>query len=164
MSRIHSFPPIAAPDARILILGSMPGTASLAARQYYAHPRNLFWTILGAALGEPLAQLPYEERTAALIRHQIALWDVLHSCERTGSLDSAIKPATQIANDIAGFFQAHPAIVKVLFNGGLAETAYRRHTAGLPTPPGERLPSTSPAHAALDFASKLIRWQAALSL
>ncbi len=165
MPRIVGFPPIASPNARLLILGSMPGEASLTAGQYYAHPRNLFWPILGEALGEPLTELPYEERATTLIYHGIALWDVLYSCERQGSLDAAIDPATQVVNDFAGFFATHPAIDTVLFNGGLAESTFRKHAgksvAGRPLR-CIRLPSSSPAHAALPFEAKLARWQAAL--
>ena len=165
MPRICSFPPISAADARILILGSMPGEASLAAGQYYAHPRNLFWPILGEILGQPLPALSYPERLECLKQRGIAVWDVLHSCERAGSLDAAIDPATLQANDFAAFFRSHPTIEKVLFNGGLAETAFRRHVRPqLGTMPlqFQRLPSTSPAHAALDFTAKLERWRTAL--
>ena len=166
MPLVHSFPPIAAPDARLLILGSMPGEASLRAEQYYAHPRNLFWRLLGDALGEPLPDLPYPQRIGILMERGIAVWDVLHSCERTGSLDSAIAPASIRANDFCAFFGGHAAITRVLFNGGLAETAFRRHVRPhLSTLPlhCQRLPSSSPAHAALDYAAKLARWRAALT-
>jgi len=166
VNRIHSFAPVAAPDARILILGSMPGEASLAAGQYYAHPRNLFWPILGTILDAPLPGLPYAERLAILQQHGIALWDVLHSCERQGSLDSAIATSSIRPNDFVEFFRNHPGIVRVLFNGSLAESAFRRHVQPqLPVCALRciRLPSTSPAHAALDFAAKLTRWQEALS-
>lgn len=166
MPLVHSFPPIAAPDARLLILGSMPGEASLRAQQYYAHPRNLFWRLLGDVLGEPLSDLPYPQRIETLRERGIAVWDVLHSCERTGSLDSAIAPASIRANDFGAFFGDHIAISRVLFNGGFAETAFRRHVhPHLGTLPlhCQRLPSSSPAHAALDYAAKLARWRAALT-
>ena len=165
MPLVHSFPPIAAPDARLLILGSMPGEASLRAGQYYAHPRNLFWRLLGDVLGEPLPDQPYAQRVEILKDRGIAVWDVLHSCERTGSLDSAIAPASIRANDFAAFFGGHIAITRVLFNGGLAETAFRRHVrphlGALPLD-CQRLPSSSPAHAALDYVTKLARWRAVL--
>ena len=162
MAHIESFPPIAAPDARILILGSMPGAASLRAAQYYAHPRNLFWRLLGDILGQPLPNLDYAERLIVLQQHGIAVWDVLQSCERHGSLDSAIDPASIRANDFAGFFRAHPAITRVLFNGGLAASSFRRYVRpelGDLALEFQRLPSTSPAHAALDYAAKLAQWR-----
>ena len=166
MNRIQSFAPVAAPDAHTLILGSMPGQASLAAGQYYAHPRNLFWPILGTIFEAPLPDLPYAERLGVLQQHRVALWDVLHSCERRGSLDSAIAESSIQPNNFAEFFRKHPGIVRVLFNGSLAESTFRRHVQ--PQLPAcalrcIRLPSTSPAHAALDFNAKLARWREALS-
>jgi hypoxanthine-DNA glycosylase len=165
-ARIHSFRPIAARDARILVLGSMPGRRSLEARQYYAHRQNAFWRILGALLGfEPSA--PYAARVRALKAARIAVWDVLHSCEREGSLDASIE--AEIANDFERFFRAHPRLRQVFFNGAKAEVSFRRHVR-----PGlgralrgrvlryTRLPSTSPAHAALPFARKLAAWRAIL--
>lgn len=107
MPRIHSFDPIAAPDAEILILGSMPGRASLAAGQYYAHAQNAFWRIMAELLGFD-ATAPYAERTQALKSARIALWDVLHSCEREGSLDTNIDRETLVANDFAAFLREHP--------------------------------------------------------
>lgn len=161
MPRVRSFPPVAAPDAEILVLGSMPGEASLAANRYYAHPRNAFWPIVGALLGlAPNAA--YEERLAALTKARIALWDVLHSCHREGSLDSAIDPATQRPNDFAKFFRAHRSIRRVCFNGAKAEHAYR--TQVLAEGIGAdleylRLPSTSPANASWSFERKLEAWR-----
>jgi len=160
-ARIRSFPPIAARDARVLVLGSMPGRRSLEARQYYAHRQNAFWKILGRLLGfEPSA--PYAARARALKDARIALWDVLHSCVREGSLDASIE--AEIANDFARFFRAHPRLSHVFFNGAKAEASFRRHV-----PPGagaalryRRLPSTSPAHASLSFARKLAAWRAIL--
>jgi len=160
--RARSFPPIARPDARILILGSMPGLASLAANQYYAHPRNAFWPIMGELLGFP-PQLDYPARTAALCRVRIAVWDVLYSCRRQGSLDSAIDDNTLVANDLAGFLAGHPAIRHVFFNGAKAESCFRRHIK-LAMPEREiafnRLPSTSPSHAGRSFEQKLLSWRA----
>lgn len=139
----------------------MPGRASLTAGCYYAHPHNAFWRILGELLGFD-ARAPYPERIAALLAARIALWDVLHSCERVGSLDASIGRATEQANDFAGFLAAHPAIRLIAFNGALAEAAFRRHVRELPDdgPPARvRLPSTSPAHASLRYADKLAAWR-----
>ena len=119
------FPPIASPDARILILGSMPGQASLAAGQYYAHPRNAFWPIMGALFGAG-PELPYAQRLERLASAGIALRDVIGRCERAGSLDSAIAPASIEANDFAGLFAACPGIDHVFFNGTAAATLFRR--------------------------------------
>lgn len=165
-TRIQSFLPIAAEDARILILGSMPGRASLAARQYYAHRQNAFWKILGRLLGfEPSA--PYAARIRALKSARIAVWDVLHSCVREGSLDASIE--AEIANDFARFLRAHPRLTHVFFNGSKAEASFRRHVRpalGQALRGRDlrftRLPSTSPAHASLPFARKLAAWRAIL--
>ncbi|GMV56087.1 MAG: DNA-deoxyinosine glycosylase [Betaproteobacteria bacterium] len=161
MSRIQGFPPIADADARVLILGSMPGLASLRAGEYYAHPRNAFWPIMGALIGAAPA-LPYAVRVALLRTHGIALWDVLASCVRSGSLDAGIEPGSVIANDFASFFRTHTAIRRIYFNGAAAEASFRRHVLpGLASPilPHHRLPSTSPAHAAMSFERKLAAWR-----
>jgi double-stranded uracil-DNA glycosylase len=158
----QSFPPIARETARVLILGTMPGGASLRAQQYYAHPRNQFWPILGALLGFDPAS-PYDARVAALRAADIALWDVLRSCIRPGSLDSAIEPRSTVPNDFAGFLAAHPQIRRICFNGAKAAALYARLVQPQLTGGREirqlRLPSTSPAHAALPFAAKLQAWQ-----
>ena len=160
--RVRSFAPVASADARILILGSMPGVASLNAGQYYAHPQNRFWPIMGRLLGFDPAQTAYAKRKACLTEAGIALWDVLQSCERPGSLDSAIRRETQIANDFAAFFAAHPLICRVYFNGAHAEQVFRRYVRPSLSEPGAlaftRLPSTSPAHASLSFDDKLAQW------
>jgi hypoxanthine-DNA glycosylase len=158
----RSFPPIATPDARILILGSMPGQASLAAGQYYAHPRNAFWPLMGSLLKFDSAQ-NYPARVKALNDSRIAVWDVLASCQRPGSLDAAIAKDSVVANDLIGFLAAHRLIRRIFFNGTAAEKLFRRHI--MPTLATKnlqlaRLPSTSPAHAALHFAQKLAAWRA----
>lgn len=161
----ESFPPIASPQARILILGSMPGQASLKAFQYYAHPQNLFWKVLGEAFGfDPRAD--YAIRVAALNAHHIAVWDVLASCHRPGSLDADIDTRSAIPNDLPGFLQQHPHIRRICLNGGAAATLFQRyfkHT--LPaTLECLRLPSTSPANASIPLAQKKQAWQTALRL
>lgn len=163
----RSFPPIAAPDARVLILGSMPGVASLEAQRYYAHPRNAFWRIVGELYGfEP--SLPYEARCERLRAAGVAVWDVLKSCRREGSLDSAIERDSEEANDFAGFLANHRQVGLIAFNGRKAETAFRRHVVpALDGPTRERLglvllPSTSPAHAGVAYEEKLAAWRGAL--
>ncbi len=165
MAAIQSFPPVAAPDARLLILGSMPGEASLRAGRYYAHERNAFWRIMGDLLGAGPA-LPYAERLQRLQAAGIALWDVIADCERSGSLDAAIVKTSVRPNDFARFFAEHPGIDRVFFNGATAETSFRRHV--LPQLAGCtlalcRLPSTSPAHAARAYAEKLAAWSVILA-
>jgi hypoxanthine-DNA glycosylase len=151
--------PVIAPDTRILILGSFPGAASLAAQQYYAHPRNQLWPILSALVGEDLAGRAYAERLPRLLAHRIGLWDVLGACERKGSLDAAIRnPA---ANDFARLRLLCPNLDTVGFNGQ-ASGKFAPQFAGA----GYRtvvLPSTSPAHAAMSFEQKLQCWRALLA-
>ena len=162
--RIRSFAPVARQDAETLILGSMPGVASLAAGQYYAHPRNAFWPILAKLLRiDPVSA--YDERLRALVAAKIALWDVLQSCERSGSLDTSIHRSTQQPNDFRTFFRTHPRITRVVLNGTKAYDTFRR-CVHEPIP-GERIevfrvPSTSPANASWSFDRKLEAWQAAL--
>ena len=159
----RGFPPIAAPDARLLILGSLPGRASLAAQQYYAQPQNSFWRIMGALFGAG-PDVPYAERADRLRASGIALWDVCREAVRPGSLDAAIDLTTVVTNDFERFFSQHPRIAHVCVNGNTAHRLYvRRAQSGLPEPlsslPLHLLPSTSPAHASLRFAQKLQRWR-----
>ncbi|MEO8203570.1 MAG: DNA-deoxyinosine glycosylase [Betaproteobacteria bacterium] len=167
MLRVRSFPPIEDASARVLILGSMPGAASLAAARYYAHPQNLFWPIMGALLGAPPG-LTYGARVRLLKARGIAVWDVLESCVREGSLDSAIEEDTIAVNDFAAFYRAHPLISAVFFNGAKAEAAYRRYVRAAVEGEGAprayfRMPSTSPAHATLSFGQKLEAWKGVLA-
>lgn len=161
MDTIHSFPPLASSQARILILGSIPGKLSLQAQQYYAHPRNAFWPIMQALLDIDLAQ-SYAARCQQLMAHRIALWDVLHSCQRRSSLDSDIIESSIAANDFRGFLARHPQIRAIYFNGAKAEHSFRRHVLPQLEPPAAlrlvRLPSTSPAHAALQLSAKIQAW------
>jgi hypoxanthine-DNA glycosylase len=163
MARARSFPPLARKDARVLILGSMPGVASLRERQYYAHAQNQFWPIMGRLFSAG-RELDYEERVRALVRQRVAVWDVLKSCEREGSLDGDIDPASERPNDFRRFFDEHPQVRSVFFNGGKAQAAFTRHVLPrLPALPARlslvRLPSTSPAHAGMPRAAKLRAWQ-----
>lgn len=163
MTTIHSFPPNADPDARLLILGSMPGAASLRAGQYYAHPRNGFWIIMHELFGiDP--GLPYPQRLAALRQNGIALWDVLKSCMRIGSLDSDIDDTSIVPNDFAGFFLAHPRITRICFNGTKAEQSYIRFVLPMLDEssrdiPSMKLPSTSPANASYSLQRKIDAWR-----
>lgn len=160
MPTIHSFQPIAGNHAKILILGSMPGEASLAANQYYAHRRNAFWPII-AQLLQIHSDAPYAERITALQSSPIALWDVLKSCKRSGSLDSSIEADTQISNDFQSFFAVHTKITHVFFNGGKAEACFKRYVLAendLCRMKLSRLPSTSPANARLSFDDKCKIW------
>ena len=163
----QSFAPITAPSAVILILGSLPGTRSLAEQQYYAQPRNAFWKIMGA-LFDAGPELPYAERTGRLTQNAIALWDVVASAERPGSLDSAIVPSSVVVNNFRGLFETHAGIELVCFNGVKSAELYERQV--LPTLEDdfghiryERLPSTSPAHAAMRYEEKLERWSTVLA-
>ncbi|MFZ1852828.1 MAG: DNA-deoxyinosine glycosylase [Nitrosomonas sp.] len=158
---VQSFPPVVGERARILILGSMPGEASLAAKQYYAHPRNAFWPIMTKWLEIPLDGVSYQERVAALQASPIALWDVLKSCKRLGSLDSNIQIATQTINDFQNFFSIYRKVTHVFFNGGKAEICFKRYVLplnNLPQPTLIRLPSTSPANAKLSLEEKCQIW------
>ena len=163
---VESFPPLFNGSAHVLILGSMPGMVSLSAGQYYAHPRNAFWRIMRGIFGID-ESLPYSHRTTALLNQGLAVWDVLKACVRQGSLDSDIVSHSIVANDFKTLFEQCPAIGKIVFNGSTAEQTYNRHV--LPTLdlkhaaiPAVRLPSTSPAHAGLDFEGKLNAWRNAL--
>lgn len=163
-SRGHAsgFPPIATSGARVLVLGTMPGVASLRAQRYYAHPRNAFWPIM-QALFDIDAGADYGERCARLCACGVAVWDVLAHCERPGSLDADIRANSVVANDFASFFGEHPALRAICFNGATAQALFRRHVAAaieLPeTTSCVRLPSTSPAHAGVHVADKLRAWR-----
>jgi len=164
--KIYSFDPVIGGSPQALILGSMPGKRSLEMQQYYAHPQNAFWRILGELLSFPTA-LSYPQRLACLTERGIALWDVLHSCERAGSLDAAIQ--MEAPNDLPGLLEAHPGIRLVCCNGGKSWEAFHRHILPrlcekrLAALELRRLPSTSPANARLTYAQKLLAWQSALA-
>ncbi|WP_290869966.1 DNA-deoxyinosine glycosylase [Aquabacterium sp.] len=158
--RLQGLAPIVAPGARLLVLGSFPSVASLAAQQYYAHPRNAFWPILSAIWGlegaDALQHRPYAERLPVVHARGLAIWDVYAGCERQGSLDSAIRAAEP--NDLAALIRSVPTLVAIAHNGGeSARHRQRTEALGLPV---FKLPSTSPANASWPFARKLAAWRA----
>jgi hypoxanthine-DNA glycosylase len=168
MTLTTGFPPVATPDIRVLILGSMPGMRSLALSQYYGHSRNLFWPLMEELVGVPAAA-PYAERLVRLNATGIGLWDSLKAAERPGSLDSSIVPHSEVANDFPSFLAEHEQVRAIAFNGKKSESAFTKHVlnaghaalfndiALLP------MPSTSPANASISFAQKRRRWAAILA-
>lgn len=154
--RKRGFPPVVDPDVRLLVLGSLPGDASLAAAQYYGHPRNGFWRLVGAAIEQDLPALPYEARLAALLAAGVGLWDVHAEAVRPGSLDAAIKDAAD--NDLLGLIDSLPRLRALAFNGGAAAKAGARLLAGRTDLTLVPLPSSSPAHAAMGFEAKREAW------
>ena len=164
--RQRAFPPVADAGAHVLILGSMPGQASLAASQYYAHPRNAFWPIMASICGFS-SELAYAERCHRLRAHGIALWDVLQSCIRPGSLDSSIDLRSAEVNDFASLFGELTELKLIVFNGATAEQLFRRRVLPafaqrLSGVGMQRLPSTSPAMASLSLEQKRNRWERVL--
>ncbi|MDR7058086.1 MULTISPECIES: DNA-deoxyinosine glycosylase [unclassified Sphingopyxis] len=153
--RHASFPPHVAPDTRLLILGSLPGVRSLAEQQYYAHPTNQFWRLLGAVIGQPLADLPYADRLAALREAKVGLWDVIRSAERHMSSDSQIREAE--AHDLAALIADLPDLRMIAFNGGKAAAIGRKQLPPLEGITIVDLPSSSAAHT-IGFAAKRDRW------
>ena len=151
--------PVAGPATRLLLLGSFPGVASLQAQQYYGHPRNHFWPILGTLWGCDLPALPYPDRLAVLQQHGLGLWDVYATCHRPGSLDSAITQAQP--NDVRGLAARLPLLAAIAHNGGTSAGSMRiTATSGLPV---YRLPSSSPANATWSLARKCAAWGAVLA-
>ena len=157
----EGFPPLANVDANFLVLGSLPGMRSIQEQQYYAHPRNAFWPIMQALFG---VDGDYESRRRQLIANRIAVWDVLNSAVRPGSLDADIRLDVARANDFEAFFSSHPNIGVVIFNGKKAESLFVRFVEARPNDPSARflaMPSTSPAYAAMPYSGKLARWREA---
>jgi len=153
--RLRGLPPVLAADTRVLVLGSFPGAASLAARAYYAHPRNHFWPIMSALLVEPLVDMAYPARLAALRAHRVGLWDTIVACARPGSLDADIRDAMPATP--ARVARRAPAVRLVCFNGKTAARAAPEwEAAGYAT---LALPSTSPAYTRA-LADKLAAWRA----
>jgi TDG/mug DNA glycosylase family protein len=162
------FPPIVSSRAKVLILGSFPGKESLRKQEYYGHPRNVFWFVI-SGLFHIEDTLSYPDRVKALAAHGVALWDVLLSCRRKGSLDSSIDDETVLINDFLPFFQRYKEIKWVFFNGTRAEKEYRKHVLKTVEPfcsdiNYHRLPSTSPAMAMLTKEQKLAQWSIILKL
>ena len=155
------FAPIAGQDAQVLILGTLPGQASLQRNEYYGQPHNAFWRIMGDLFGAGPA-LPYEERKRRLVAATVAVWDVCAAAHRPGSLDTSIDSASVVANDFAMFLGTHPAVRLICFNGLKSEALYRRlvrpHLPETFTVRYETLPSTSPANASMPYDEKLRRW------
>ena len=159
--RLVGLAPVYDARARLLVLGSFPGAASLQAAQYYAHPRNAFWPVMGALLGEAdLAARPYAERLQALRRHRVALWDAVAACRREGSLDTAITHAEP--SDLRELVARLPRLRAIACNGGLAHKQALRALEPIALPV-LRLPSTSPAHAGRSHADKIAAWREALA-
>ncbi|WP_413460370.1 DNA-deoxyinosine glycosylase [Herbaspirillum huttiense] len=155
---LASFAPVVAPDTRILILGSLPGTASLAIRQYYGHPRNAFWRLVGEVIGVDLYAMDYAARLATLLQHRIGLWDVIAHARRIGSLDSEIRDHS--GNDLLTLIARLPALETIAFNGGTAgKIGIKALGAKAENYRVVVLPSSSPAHAALAYEDKLARWK-----
>jgi TDG/mug DNA glycosylase family protein len=166
LSDIEGFPPIASGEPNVLILGSMPSVTSLQKQQYYGHAKNAFWPIM-AELFNFDRHLSYFQRTQILTDHRIAVWDVLQKCQRHGSLDANIAWESIQINNFELFFDQYRLIKRVFFNGGMAESVYKKHI--LPELPSRfrylqymRLPSTSPANASLNFKEKLEAWRVIL--
>lgn len=162
MAKVQSFEPIIGRRPRIIILGSMPGVASLEAVQYYAHPRNAFWPIMAELFGVD-HQADYKIRIQQIAAQPLILWDSLQSCHRPGSLDSNIDVKSARANDFAGLLQRYPDIRAIVFNGATSEKYFRQLVVpGLPQAIDIeliRMPSTSPANAGMTFEQKLKVWR-----
>jgi hypoxanthine-DNA glycosylase len=173
---LHAFAPIGSARAQLLVLGSMPGVASLTENQYYAHGRNAFWPVMQALFGGSTDT--YDNKCQILHENHIAVWDVLTQCVRPGSLDSNIRKDSVVCNDFAAFFKAQPDIRTVAFNGKAAEQLFRKHVLpDLADKPSSgvshlnlnareielvTLPSSSPAMASLNLSEKIVAWRKAL--
>lgn len=154
--KIYSFPPISDQNAKVLVLGTIPGVQSLQLNQYYGHHRNAFWKVMFTLFNEPFST-DYTLRKALVLQHKVAVWDVLQACIRQGSLDSAIKQ--EIPNDFEPFLQQHPNLTHILFNGQKAAYYFRQHVRLSTQCKLITLPSTSPANAGISFEQKQKEWQ-----
>ena len=161
-ARVQSFAPILGKHPRILILGSMPGIASLEAVQYYAHPRNVFWPIM-AELFSIDVETDYAQRIAQISEAPVILWDTLKRCDRPGSLDASIKRDSVEANDISGLLDKYPGVRAVACNGATSANYFRKLVMPQINSAVEfellPMPSTSPANARMNFAQKLAAWR-----
>lgn len=155
-ARISSFKPVYTPDAKVLILGSIPGIASLKLGEYYAHPRNHFWAFMQDVVGVD-CKLSYKERINELKKCKVALWDVLQSCVRKGSLDTAIQ--RDCPNDLRQLVSKMPRLQKILLNGRAAEKSFTKYFSATILTPAYYLPSTSPANAGYAYHEKRLKWQ-----
>jgi len=162
MEQSEGFPPVARGDARVLVLGSLPGARSLSEQQYYAHPQNAFWPIMRDLFG---VNGDYASRCSQLLENRVALWDVLHRSVRPGSMDADIQLGGAVANDFRGFLTEHTEIRLIAFNGKKAQQLFRRLVGTDVVADGivrVGLPSTSPAYASMPFSGKLAAWRNAL--
>ena len=162
MKPLYSFPPVLNTRTRVLIIGSMPGVASLQAQEYYAYKYNQFWPIIFDVFEAGRTPKNYADKRQTLLKYHLGLWDALAACTRPGSLDSRIK--TPVANDFPTLFKRYPAVHTLLFNGQAAATYFKRFYGW--NWPGKTLlilPSTSPANAALSYAQKLAGWKDAFN-
>jgi hypoxanthine-DNA glycosylase len=159
MTELHSFNPIIDNRATVLILGSMPGEVSLQKQEYYAHPQNCFWVLIYTLFGTP-TDINYEAKISFLKSRRIALWDVIQSCQRSGSLDSKI--INPVINDFADLLSNHPAISTIFFNGKKAEQLFKKNLSNLVLAGIQliTLPSSSPANAGISLAQKQEAWNA----
>ena len=156
MIRKSSFAPVVAPDTRVLILGSLPGEASLAAARYYAHPQNQFWRLAGEVIGRDIALLAYDARLASLLAARVGLWDTVASARREGSLDAALREMER--NALGDLIALLPALRAIGFNGATSSRLGRKALGATPLALVD-LPSSSPAHARMSFAQKAERWK-----
>ncbi|MBN3852360.1 DNA-deoxyinosine glycosylase [Paraburkholderia sp. Ac-20340] len=159
MSFKRCFPPVVDAQTRVLILGSLPGEASLAHQQYYAHKQNKFWHLVGEVIGVDLPALDYETRLQMLLEHRVGLWDVVAQARREGSLDADIRD--HAGNDLITLIGRLPSLEAIAFNGGTAARIGERilgaHAKRFRV---LNLPSSSPAYASMNFATKLVAWRA----
>lgn len=154
--KVYSFPSISNKEAKVLVLGTMPGVASLELNQYYGQPRNAFWKLLFTILEEPFSS-DYQVRKQVAIKNHIAIWDVLQACVREGSLDSAIEQ--EIPNNFDLFFKEHPNIEYIVFNGQKAAKFFKQYVRVSKNYKQVTVPSTSPANAGISWEQKLKEWQ-----
>ncbi|BBZ21119.1 DNA-deoxyinosine glycosylase [Mycolicibacterium gadium] len=158
---VQGLPPIIGDGAHTLILGNMLSAMSVTSQQYYGNPRNAFWRITGELFGFA-ADDPYDDRTAALVANGVAVWDVLRSCRRKGSLDAAVEPDSMVPNDFGRLLVAHPGIRRIFFNGAAAEKNFNRLVRVAPDVHYRRLPSTSPAQT-MRYEDKVAAWRGGIS-